>query len=117
MLDYFGDETVSKRCLVERLPRLRYLPHAREEFDATIIAQKILSAIIKTSQRFGIAHVSAVLLGSKRKKVLELGHGSLSVYGIVDDFDRNEIREIASLLVTEGLIYTKQSRIFDTRCH
>ena len=33
----------------------------REEFDATIIAQKILSAIIKTKQRYGIAHVGAVL--------------------------------------------------------
>ncbi len=106
LLDYFGDETVSNGASSNDCKGCDVCLMEREEFDATIIAQKILSAIIKTNQRFGIAHVSAVLLGSKRKKVLELGHDSLSVYGIVDDFDRNEIREIASLLVTEGLIYT-----------
>ena len=35
-----------------------------------------------------------------------MGHDNLSVYGIVDDFDRNEIREIANLLVNEGLIFS-----------
>ena len=109
LLEYFGDETVAHDpddatsqpncggCDVCVTPR--------EEFDATIIAQKILSAIIRTGERFGIAHISAVLLGSRRKKVLELGHDALSVYGIVDNHDRNEIRELAGLLVDEGLIY------------
>ncbi len=106
LLEYFGDETVSNGASRDNCQGCDICLMPREEFDATIIAQKILSAIIKTNQRFGVAHVSAVLLGSKRKKVLELGHDSLSVYGIVDDFDRNEIREIASLLVNEGLIYT-----------
>ena len=109
LLEYFGDETVTQDpddatsqpncggCDICVTPR--------EEFDATIIAQKILSAIIRTGERFGIAHISAVLLGSRRKKVLELGHDALSVYGIVDNHDRNEIRELAGLLVDEGLIY------------
>ena len=106
LLEYFGDETVPNGALSDNCQGCDVCLMPREEFDATIIAQKILSAIIKTKQRFGIAHVGAVLLGSKRKKVLELGHDSLSVYGIVNDFDRNEIREIASLLTAEGLIYT-----------
>ncbi len=109
LLQYFGDETVAQNpddatsqpncggCDICVTPR--------EEFDATIIAQKILSAIIRTGERFGIAHISAVLLGSRRKKVFELGHDALSVYGIVDNHDRNEIRELAGLLVDEGLIY------------
>ena len=106
LLEYFGDETVDNGVSPNDCRGCDVCLMPREEFDATIIAQKILSAIIKTNQRFGIAHVSAVLLGSKRKKVLELGHDMLSVYGIVDDFDRNEIREIAGLLTAEGLIYT-----------
>lgn len=106
LLDYFGDETVANGTSSDNCQGCDVCQTPREEFDATIIAQKILSAIVKTNQRFGIAHVGAVLLGSKRKKVLELGHDRLSVYGIVDDFDRNEIREIANLLVAEGLIYT-----------
>ena len=106
LLEYFGDETVDNGASLDNCQGCDVCLMPREEFNATIIAQKILSAIIKTNQRFGIAHVSAVLLGSKRKKVLELGHDMLSVYGIVDDFDRNEIREIAGLLTAEGLIYT-----------
>ncbi len=113
LLDYFGDETVSNGASTDNCQGCDICLTPREEFDATIIAQKILSAIIKTNQRFGIAHVGAVLLGSKRKKVLELGHNSLSVYGIVDDFDRNEIREIADQLMTEGLVY-KNSQEYPT---
>ncbi len=105
LLEYFGDETVSNDAFPNNCKGCDICLSPREEFDATIIAQKILSAIIRTGERFGIAHVGAVLLGSKRKKVLELGHDSLSVYGIVNDLDRNEIREIAGQLVAEGLLY------------
>ena len=105
LLEYFGDETVSQGISPNDCKGCDICLMPREEFDATIIAQKILSAIIKTKQRYGIAHVGAVLLGSRRKKVLEENHDKLSVYGIVDDFDRNEIREIADQLMTEGLVY------------
>ena len=105
LLNYFGDETVSNGASPDNCQGCDVCLTPREEFDATIIAQKILSAIIKTDQRWGIAHISAVLLGSKRKRVLEMGHHNLSVHGIVNDFDRNQIREIAAQLVTEGLIY------------
>ncbi len=104
LLDYFGDETVSNDASPNDCQGCDICLMPREEFDATIITQKILSAIVRTGERFGIAHVSAVLLGSKRKKVLELGHDSLSVYGIVNDLDRNEIREIAGQLVAQGLL-------------
>ena len=105
LLEYFGDETVSAGASLNNCQGCDICLSPREEFDATVITQKILSAIVRTGERYGIAHVGAVLLGSKRKKVLESGHDSLSVYGIVNDFDRNEIREIAGLLMTEGLIY------------
>ena len=105
LLDYFGDETVSNGASPNNCQGCDICLTPREEFDATIIAQKVLSAIIKTDQRWGIAHISAVLLGSKRKRILEMGHDNLSVYGIVNDFDRNQIREIAAQLIAEGLIY------------
>lgn len=105
LLEYFGDETVSNGASSNNCQGCDICLMPRDEFDATIIAQKMLSAILKTGQRFGVAHVADVLLGSKRKKILELGHDSLSVHGIVDDFDRNEIREIAGQLMANGLIY------------
>ena len=75
-----------------------------EEFDATIIAQKILSAVIRTGERFGITHVADVLRGSRSKKVIGAGHESLSVYGIARDFSKDDIRNIARQLIDKRLL-------------
>ena len=104
LLEYFGDDTVSQGEKQNNCGGCDVCSTPREQFDATIIAQKILSAIVKTNQMYGMAYVNAVLLGSRRKEVLERGHNSLSVYGIVKDYDRNELREIAGMLETESLI-------------
>ena len=99
LLQYFGDTATGDSCgacdvcLAERRP-----------VDVTVVAQKMLSAVIRTGERFGIAHVSDVLLGSGKQRVKELGHDQLSVYGIVNDHDRNGLRDVASGLVERGLL-------------
>ena len=99
VLQYFG-ETYDRPdcgscdvCLAER-----------EAFDATEIAQKVISAVIRTGERFGPAHVINVLQGSRAKRVLELGHDQLSVHGIARDYDRDELKEIVALLEDQGLL-------------
>lgn len=56
-----------------------------ESWDATIDAQKVLSAIYHTGQNFGAGHIIDVLRGSQNSKVLQRGHDQLSVYGIGKD--------------------------------
>jgi len=75
-----------------------------EEFEATIISQKILSAILRTGQRFGMNHIIDVLLGSRNKNILERGHDKLSVYGIVADFSKEDLRRITNQLLFRNLI-------------
>jgi ATP-dependent DNA helicase RecQ len=75
----------------------------KEEFDATEVAQKILSAVIRTGERFGSKHVIDVLRGSRAKRVLELGHDQLSVHGIAADTQVDDLRELFGLLQDEGL--------------
>ena len=75
-----------------------------EEFDATVITQKILSAVIRTDERFGVNHVVDVLRGSKAKRVVDMEHDKLSVYGIARDFSKDDIKEISRLLVDKGLL-------------
>ena len=108
LLEYFGEAWTQDNC---RGCDVCLTP--REEFDATIIAQKILSAVIRTGQRFGIAHVSQVLRGADTKRIRELRHDDLSVYGIVTDLSDADIKEIAGLLQTEGLLH-KNSREYAT---
>ena len=100
LLDYFGETDAQPpncgacdNCLAPT-----------EEFDATVIAQKILSAVIRTGQSFGISYISQVLRGSKNKRVIERGHDSLSVYGIVNDYSAEDIKEIAAALLERGLL-------------
>ena len=108
LLEYFGEAWAQDNC---RGCDVCLTP--REEFDATIIAQKILSAVIRTGQRFGIAHVSQVLRGADTKRIRELRHDDLSVYGIVTDLSDADIKEIAGLLQAEGLLH-KNSREYAT---
>ena len=108
LLEYFGEAWTQDNC---RGCDVCLTP--REEFDATIIAQKILSAVIRTGQRFGIAHVSQVLRGADTKRIRELRHDDLSVYGIVTDLSDADVKEIAGLLQAEGLLH-KNSREYAT---
>ena len=99
LLNYFGedyDQTTCGGCDV--------CLSEREEFDATEIAQKILSAIIRTGESFGAAHVIRVLRGSRARRVREQGHDRLSVHGIARDQDRVDLYEIVSLLENAGLV-------------
>ena len=69
-----------------------------------MIAQKILSAVIRTGERFGAGHVAKVLRGAKTKQVLQNGHDRLSVYDIVDDYSESQLREVITVLVGRGLL-------------
>ena len=75
-----------------------------ESVDVTVAAQKLLSAAIRTGERFGAAHLCNVLLGRNMGRIRELGHDQLSVFGIVTDYDGNALRAIAAQLVEKGLL-------------
>jgi len=101
LLRYFSEENLAEEsncegCDVCLTPK--------EEFDATVITQKILSAILKTQERFGLRHILQVLQGRKNKKILEWDHDKLSVYGIAKDHPEEELRYITLLLLKEGLL-------------
>ena len=74
------------------------------EFDGTEIAQKVLSAVVRTGGRFGAAHIANVLRGSRSRRVLELGHDKLTVYGIARGMPRDELRDVIDQLAGKGLL-------------
>ena len=99
LLGYFGDSAAVDTC-----GNCDVCLAERQSVDVTVVAQKLLSAVIRTGERFGIAHVSNVLLGRNLKRVRELEHDKLSVFGIVDDYDRDGLRHVADGLVERGLL-------------
>ena len=67
-------------------------------FDGTIDAQKVLSAVYRTGQRFGALHVIAVLLGKATDTIVKWGHDRLPTFGVgadrTPDFWRGVIRQL-----------------------
>ena len=104
MLEYFGEQWTKERC-----GGCDVCLESRGRFDATEVVQKILSAVIRTGERFGAQHVIQVLTGSREKRVLELGHDKLSVYGIARDVGRSQLREIIGQLQANGLLERAES--------
>lgn len=74
--------------------------------DATVHSQKLLSAIARTDQRFGVGHVIKVLRGSKEQRLLDYGHDRLSVYGIGADQPDQYWRQLAEHLIHQGSLDT-----------
>ena len=99
VLQYLGEERPEENC-----GSCDNCVEPREEYDATEAAQKVLSAVIRTGERFGAAHVIDVLRGSRSERVLKQGHGQLSVHGIASGHSREDLRELVEDLKREGLL-------------
>ena len=79
-----------------------------DSIDASILAQKLLSAVHRTGHSFGIGYIEAVLTGKSDEKVKMRGHDALSVFGIVQGDEARLIRPLArTLLAREALVQTE----------
>ena len=97
LLRYFGDDCEAcGNCDVCLDPP--------ETFDGSIAAQKLLSCIYRTGERFGQAHVVSVLRGELDERIGRLDHDKLSTFGIGKEHDRNAWRSVVRQLVAHGLI-------------
>jgi ATP-dependent DNA helicase RecQ len=87
------------------LPRLRSLPRRHHPHShAGVIAQKILSAIARTEQRFGVNHIIAVLRGANTDRIRQFHHDQLSTYGLLAAHSEVELRDFIYQLIGQGAI-------------
>jgi ATP-dependent DNA helicase RecQ len=73
-------------------------------WDATLAAQKALSCVYRTGQRFGVVHLIDVLRGGEGERIQQFGHDKLSTYGIGKDLDAKSWRGVFRQLVAAGLL-------------
>lgn len=97
LLSYFGDrcEPCGNCDTCARPPQL---------FDGTIAAQKALSCIYRTGERFGQAYVVDVLLGAQNERIAQFGHDRISTFGIGAEHDNRTWRAILRQLIALRLI-------------
>jgi ATP-dependent DNA helicase RecQ len=81
LLKYFSEE------LQEKCQNCDNCTTKYERFDGTIIAQKALSAVYRTGQRFGISYLIDVLRGSESTKVRD-EHKALKTFGVGADISK-----------------------------
>ena len=75
-----------------------------ELFDATIDAQKAMSAIVRTGERFGMEHLIAILTGERTDNVAKFNHDKLPTFGVGKDRKSTDWRSIFRQLSAIGLI-------------
>ncbi|MEP2776043.1 MAG: DNA helicase RecQ [Luteolibacter sp.] len=103
LLTYFGETWPDENCggcdtcLIPR-----------EQYDATLQVQKLLSCIIRAKQAAGFStgvnHIAQVLAGANTAKVREYGHDKITTYAIGKDTPREEWAALARQLIQLGLI-------------
>ncbi|ODS63049.1 MAG: ATP-dependent DNA helicase RecQ [Arenimonas sp. SCN 70-307] len=73
-------------------------------WDGTVAAQKALSCVYRTGQRFGVTHLVDVLRGADTDRIRQLGHDQLSTYGIGTELDARQWKGVFRQLVAMGLL-------------
>ena len=78
--------------------------HPPETWDATVPAQKALSCVHRTGQRFGVNYLIDVLMGKDDERIRRFGHDKLSTFGIGKELGSAEWRGVFRQLIARGLL-------------
>ena len=100
LLKYFGQEYRKENCGAcdSCLGELSLLE------DSLVVAQKVLSCVVRLKERFGADYTALVLNGSREERILQNGHDRLTTYGILPEYSRAEIRGFIEQLADEGCL-------------
>lgn len=97
LLKYF-DEAVSGDC-----GNCDNCTTSVERFDGTIIAQKALSAVYRTGQRFGLSYLVDLLRGSEARTIRD-EHKNMPTYGVGSDVSKNDWFLYFKDLIAQGFL-------------
>jgi ATP-dependent DNA helicase RecQ len=75
-----------------------------QTWDATVAAQKALSCVYRTGQRFGVTHLVDVLRGVDNDRMGQFGHDQLPTFGVGADLDAKQWKGVFRQLVAMGLL-------------
>ena len=98
LLNYFADQAPDQcgNCDNCQIPP--------QTWDATEAAQKLLSCVYRTGQRFGAMHMMDVLQGKETDKVMQHGHQQQSTFGLGKNIHEAQWRSLIRQLVVRGLL-------------
>ncbi|MGE3622824.1 MAG: DNA helicase RecQ [Bdellovibrionales bacterium] len=77
-----------------------------ETWDGTVAAQKILSAALRTGQRFGSGYLMDVLLGKPTERILLNGHDKLPTFGVGKELAEKAWRAVIRQMIAGGFLHS-----------
>jgi len=80
-----------------------------ETWDGSQAAQKALSTIYRTDQRFGVTYLTNILLGKSDERITRFGHDKLSTFAIGTEYSADEWKGIFRQLIAMDLIHVNAS--------
>lgn len=98
LLDYFGDR------LEQPCGNCDTCLEPVNTWDGTLAAQKALSCIHRTQQRYGVGYLIDVLRGKATERIVKSAHDKLSTFGIGTDIDEQQWHSVFRQLVARGLV-------------
>ena len=106
LLEYFGqrptDEMRSEGCGACDV----CLGELERVSEPSVLAQKILSCVVRVEQRYGAGHVTDVLRGADTERLRQTGHDRLSTHGLLKGHTVGEVRGWIEQLTGSGLLAT-----------
>jgi ATP-dependent DNA helicase RecQ len=83
-----------------------------QKIDITTPSRKLLSALLRTQQRFGLHYVIDVLRGSKEQRIIQNNHHTLSVYGIGEEYSKSQWLTIGDKLLELGAVAIGEFKVY-----
>lgn len=98
LLRYFGEELVEGGC-----SGCDVCAGEVEREDATVAAQKALSAVARTGGHFGAGHIVDILIGANTERIRQHQHDQLPTYGVGKDHEKSYWRCVMDALLSQGM--------------
>jgi len=103
LLGYFGETYPKENCKT-----CDVCMGEVECIDATVPAQKIMSAIYRSGQKFGAVHIADIVVGADTQKIRQMTHNQLKTYGAGKDRDKKYWRRVIDDLLAQECIVQNQ---------
>ncbi|WP_242631414.1 DNA helicase RecQ [Rubinisphaera italica] len=104
LVEHFGQQYEKENCGAcdVCLGEVELMP------DSLVIAQKILSCVVRVDQRFGADYVANVLIGSRDQRILDNGHNELTTYNLLKGFTKSTIRGWIDQLIDQECLLREE---------
>jgi ATP-dependent DNA helicase RecQ len=101
IIEYFGQQYERESCGACDV----CLSEIAVQEGALVIAQKILSSVVRQGQNFGGEYTAQVLTGSRDQRIIENGHDKLSTWGLLTEHGKRNVRDWIEQLAGQGFLH------------